>query len=153
MMTAAEIKTDIELITEFLTQVRDELIEDLDTHNRNATGRTKRSIKVVDVTHTGGKLIGAEHISFTFGGRGPGKLPPISNIIDWCSARGIPRDRAYRIAMKIKKEGTQLYRLGARNDNALLRATAPDKIEAFKKELEQYFLNQIKSDFDFLINR
>lgn len=38
-------------------------------------------------------------------GRRPGKMPPISNIADWCRVKGIPQTAAFPIARKIGKEG------------------------------------------------
>ena len=77
------IQTEADLITEFLKESLEIIAADMDANNRNATGRTKASLEITDVTNTGGKLIGASHIYFTFKGRGPGKLPPLFKIIEW----------------------------------------------------------------------
>lgn len=153
MAAVAATITEVEIITEFLEGVGQEMKDDLDANDRNATGKTKASIQVKEVTRTGGKLMGAEHISYTFGGRGPGKMPPLSSIVDWCNARGIPRSRAYVIARKIRDEGTRLYRAGARSDNALLNATRQERIDTFLSDLNRYYQANAKSDFDFIINR
>lgn len=142
-----------ELITEFLESIKTELIEDMDRNNRNATGKTRASLKLANVTGFSGQLLGAEHIQFSFQGRGPGKMPPLSQIIDWCNARGIPRKAAWIIAKRISEAGTKLFRQGAMKDNALKRALSEKRIKEFTEKVKQEFIVKIQSDLRDLINQ
>lgn len=47
----------------------------------------------------------AEHGIYVDQGRRPGKQPPLSNIREWCSSKGIPQDAAYPIARHIGRFG------------------------------------------------
>lgn len=142
---------EVEIITEFLEETKQYLIDYLDLNDRNATGKTKKAIQVKDVSASGGKLVGPEHVEFTFKGRKPGKMPPLSNIIDWCVARGIPRSRAWVIANKIKREGTKLYKAGG--SNTIESATSKEKIDEFKRKLTDSILTSLKTDLSIAINK
>ncbi len=153
--------TAVELIKEFLESIKDHLIADLDTvtthgkvtASRNATGKTKASIQVVNVTKDSGQLVANANIAATFTGRKPGKMPPISALIDWCSARGLPRGVAWAVAKKIAESGTELYKAGAANDNALKRAIDADAIKKFTQEIQFAFVAAIKSDLKTIFNK
>lgn len=133
-------------IKEWLDAAKQMLIDDLDNNDRNATGRTKASLKVANVTDTSGQLLGADHILHTFGGRGPGKMPPISQIIDWCIARRIPRSKAWIIAKNISVAGTKLFRQRAYLDNALTRAVASDRIAELAYTLKGMYTVKLESE-------
>lgn len=150
-----------ELLSEFLEGVKQELLDELDGKrragefrddkeftqfaNRNATGKSRSSIKV-NIGVMKGTVTGAEHLYYTFTGRKPGKLPPISALIDWCVARGLSRGAAWPIAKKIAESGTALYRAGAREKNVLLDVTSRERIEAFKEKIQERFITQIRSE-------
>lgn len=150
-----------ELLSEFLEGVKQELLDELDGKrragefrddkeftqfgNRNATGKTRNSIKV-NIGPMKGSVTAAEHVYYTFTGRAPGKRPPLSNIIDWCVAKGLPRAAAWPIAKKIAESGTALYRAGAREKNVLLDVTSRERIEAFKEKIKERFITQIRSE-------
>lgn len=44
---------------------------------------------------------------YVHSGRKPGKMPPISALKEWASARNIPESALYPIAKKIGEEGTE----------------------------------------------
>jgi len=137
-----------ELITEFLTGIKAELVAYMDTDNRNASGRSKASLEVTNITEVGGQLIGADWIEFTFRGRGPGKMPPLNAIIDWCNDRGLPRSMAWPIAKRIADDGSKLFREGR---NILNEIITDKKIDKFKEDLTVLFTAQIQSTIDSIL--
>lgn len=115
------------IIRDFLETMRDGLVAYMDAEDRNASGKSKASLQVVNVSGSHGQLIGAEYIQFVFKGRGPGKLPPIDKIIDWCNARGIPRGVAWYIAKNIAESGTLLWQQKRNIFDEIISEEAVDK--------------------------
>lgn len=147
MLVETEYLSQIEEVTtEFLTDLKTDLVAYLSENNRNATGRSAASIQVANVTEKGGQLIGSGAIQWVFTGRGPGGFPPLSNIIDWLNARGLPRGMAWAVAKKISEEGTKLYQQGGRTDNGLTQTLTPDRISAFAKNISVLIATDITSD-------
>jgi hypothetical protein len=138
-----------QLVQEFLNGYRDALVAYMNSEDRNASGRTVASIKVVNVSPFGGQVVGASHIEFTFRGRGPGKMPPLSNIIDWCNARGLPRAAAWSIARRIAEIGTKLHRQGR---NILNEIITEESITKFTDSLAKIYQARIKSDIETLMS-
>ena len=136
-----------ELITEFLTGIQDALIAYMQSDNRNATGKSVRSLKVT-ANQTSGQLTGAPYIEFVFRGRGPGKFPPLSAIIDWLNARGLPRGMAWSVARKIAEAGTRLWQQGRNVLNEIITA---DRIKEFTDKLVVTYKAQIASEIQTLI--
>ncbi len=139
-----------ELIAEFLEGIKQELIAYMDADDRNASGRSKASLEVTNLTSTSGQLIGADWIEFTFRGRAPGKMPPLNAIIDWCNDRGLPRSMAWPIARKIAEEGTKLYREGR---NILTELITDDKVNTFTNSLAVIFSARLQSQIDSIFNQ
>lgn len=131
------------LIYEFLNNIKEELIAYMDSEDRNATGKSKSSIQVINVTNSSGQLVGAAWIEYTFKGRPPGKMPPLNKIIDWCNARGLPRGVAWVIAKRISEAGTKLYQSGR---NIFDEIITPEKITAFTENIAKIYVAQINSD-------
>jgi len=136
------------IISDFLNNIRLELIAYMDSNNRNATGKSKNSLQVVNVTGNSGQLIGADWIEFTFKGRGPGKMPPLNAIIDWCVAKGLPRSMAWIIGKRIAESGTKLYREGR---NIITETITPERINAFTESLAKIYAAQIESDINLIL--
>jgi len=136
-----------ELITEFLTAIKNDLIQYMQTENRNASGRSAASLQV-NATQTGGQLIGAQYIEFVFRGRGPGKFPPLSAIIDWLNFRGLPRGMAWIIGKRISEAGTKLFQEGR---NVLNEVITEERIKEFTDRLLETYTAKIKSDIETLI--
>jgi hypothetical protein len=136
------------LITDFLTEIRDELVAYMKNENRNATGRSSDSLQLRNITKSTGQLVGNEGIEFVFRGRGPGKFPPLSAIIDWCNARGLPRAMAWAVARKIAIAGTQLHRQGR---NVLNEIITPEKIDKLTQQILVTFTAQVRSEIKYII--
>lgn len=138
---------DIEVLTkEFLTELQEAFVAYLAANDRNATGKSSDSIKVVNVSPSGGQLIGGSWIQWVFTGRGPGGFPPLSAIIDWLNAKGLPRAMAWNVAKKIAMEGTELYRKGGRTNNAFTEILTKDRIEEFTKNISNLVAAELSSD-------
>ena len=135
------------IIQDFLETMKLELIAYMDSENRNATGQSKASIQVVNITGSTGQLIGAEWIAFVFKGRGPGKMPPIDKIIDWCNARGIPRNVAWVIARNISESGTKLWR---EKRNIFNEIITDEKINTFIESISRIYQARLNSDIQEL---
>lgn len=136
-----------QLITEFLTGIQEALIAYMQSDNRNATGKSVRSLQV-SATQNTGKLTGAPYIEFVFRGRGPGKFPPLSAIIDWLNARGLPRGMAWGVAKKISESGTKLWQQGR---NVLNEIITEDRIKEFTNKLLVTYKAQIESEIKTLV--
>jgi len=147
-MPADNVLLGQELITEFLTAIQAEMVAYLDMNDRNATGRSRASIQVVNVTNSTGQLIGSDSIEYVFTGRGPGKMPPLNAIIDWCNARGLPRQMAWSVAKKIAESGTKLYQSGKKPLDDIL---TEERIEKFKNDLAVIFTAQIQSELNSIL--
>lgn len=147
-MPADNVLLGQELITEFLTAIQAEMVAYLDTNDRNATGRSRASIQLANITQSSGQLIGSDHIEYVFTGRGPGKMPPLNAIIDWCSARGLPRAMAWVVARNIAESGTKLYQSGRK---PLDEIVTEERIEKFKNDLAVIFTAQIQSQLNSIL--
>lgn len=135
-----------QLITEFLTGIQEALIAYMQSDNRNATGKSVQSLQV-SANQTSGQLTGSPYIEFVFRGRGPGKFPPLSNIIDWLNARGLPRGMAWAVGKKIAESGTKLWQQG-RN---VLKIITEERIKEFTDKLLVTYKAQIESEIKTLI--
>lgn len=139
--------TDIQTLTkQFLTELQAEFVAYLAREKRNATGRSSRSIQVTNLTVNGGQLVGGAWIEWVFTGRAPGGMPPISSIIDWLNAKGLPRGMAWAVAKKIAKEGTELFRKGGKQNNAFTEILTEERIEEFSKNIAELLAVEINSD-------
>lgn len=136
-----------QMITEFLEAIKLDMLDYMQAENRNATGKSAASLTVKATPKTG-SLTGNAGIEYVFRGRGPGKMPPLSAIIDWCNARGIPRGAAWSIARKIAAAGTQLHRQGR---NVLNEIITQERIDGFIKEIIITFTTQLKTDIKSLV--
>lgn len=137
-----------ELIEEFLNEIKGQLIDYMDTEDRNATGKSKASLQVVNMTETGGQLVGHDGIEFVFRGRGPGAMPPIWNIINWCQARGIPRAFAWIIAKRISEAGTKLWRT---KRNVLDEVVNQARIDELVAKLTGIYTAEIETEIQTIL--
>jgi hypothetical protein len=137
------------IISDFLNTMKEELIAYMDSEDRNATGKSKSSIQVVNVTGSTGQLIGSEYIAYVFKGRGPGRMPPIDKIIDWVNARGIPRAVAWVIARNIAESGTKLWR---EKRNIFNEIITEEKINTFIESISRIYQARLNSDIQELFN-
>ena len=99
-----------QLTARILNSLRDRIKETLAAKNLDNTGEAGMSLEV-----RGAELWGAEYLYYLDHGRGPGKFPPVDNIIAWVRSKlGIEDSEAKQVAFlvgrKISKEGTGIWR-------------------------------------------
>lgn len=141
-ITSDYIKLATDLLTLFLEEIKSDLLYLLDSENRNATGRARKSLNVV-VENLKGGIEGTDYMLYTLKGRGPGRMPPLSAIIDWCNVRGLPRGVAWVIAKRIAEFGTKLYQ---QKVNYIDLVLDQKRIDTFVELLKDDFVVTIKQD-------
>lgn len=132
------------ILNEELEALQQRLIENHIRAGQRASGRTISSLRVsVDDDH--GVLFGRQAFGTLETGRGPGKVPKgfYKIIQQWVTDKNIqvekPKSFAYMVARKIANEGTELYRLGGRED-------------VYSKEVEETVKNIMNRVFGILAN-
>lgn len=83
---------------------------------------------------------------YTDEGRGPGKMPPIDKIKDWCNFHQIPEKRAWPIAKHIAEFGTEH---SARHFLKVFHEKYPD----YRKKLLLAFKNDVKDELSMTVTR
>lgn len=143
-----------QVIESELQQLKDRIIANHRTAGQVASGRTIASMQV-EITDDGGILWGRQAFGTLETGRKGGNVPKgfYHIILQWVKDKGLdaqvdnPKTFAYFVAKKIAKEGTELYRIGGRNDiytpeiERTMESLA-DKISAiFETDVEHINLN------------
>ena len=123
----------VKIAKEFLMAVKGEL----DPHTTQKGIVKVRNFFTVE-------LLTPAHIQYAKYGRGPGKLPPISEIEEWVKSKGIvsaseAKGTAFAIAKSISKNGTKNYVKGAPN---ALEAALAAHMESFVAKQNEYHLNK-----------
>lgn len=118
-----------EIIASAMLDLKGFIEQGAEARGKNATGRTVRSIQTAALagpTFAVGTLTMEEQWKFLGNGRGPGGMPPITNIQTWIEARGLSLN-AYAVAKNIANKGSLDYRL--KRTNVVL-----DEIDAWEKD-------------------
>lgn len=145
------------IIEEFLNNIVQDLRDYMDGKilsdqfgARNATGKSKASIQVNKLTASTGQIVGAAYIEYVLRGRGPGKMPPLNKIVDWCNAKGVPRSRAWIIAKNISEAGSRLHQdLKAMGVDSIINLiVTPERIDTFVKSISAIYVARIKSEIN-----
>lgn len=74
--------------------------------------RASQLAKATDIGYVRGTIVGAPHLKYALQGRGPGKPPPIQDILNWMMVKGVGHEgrslsqQAYFIAKRIGEVGT-----------------------------------------------
>lgn len=110
------------LVHECLSEIRAGIAANMSAKGVNASGRTVRSMEIVDEP-SGATLYGRAFFATLETGRRPGKWPPREKIYRWSIDKKIAfrddrqrRAFSFLTARKIGREGTELYREGGRKD-------------------------------------
>jgi len=123
-----------ELVYKKLEDLRSRIAENIKSSGQSASGMTAQSM-VIKKEANRITLYGREFFGTLETGRKPGKVPPISNILNWLQSRGMQLEgssnlrRAWGIATNISKFGTKLHQSGGRKD------IYTNEIEKFKSEI------------------
>lgn len=106
--------TALDLVEQTLGKIRTRIQEDQAAKRMVASGQSAASLEV-KMEQDGGDLTGSSYFYWQIHGRGPGKQPPIQNIIDWIRSKAIAlvditeKGLAFLIARKIGREGTNIF--------------------------------------------
>lgn len=125
----------------------------LSSTGTNATSETSRSIHY-SVENQGNKttltIVAKPYFMVVETGRKPtpDKKPGremIENIGRWLAARGKEESMKWAVAVKINKEGTDLYKKGGRKD-IVSNVITDDFIQTIMKEILQHFAEAVMSN-------
>jgi fructose-1,6-bisphosphatase/inositol monophosphatase family enzyme len=84
-------------------------------------------------------IMGAEQWQYVEQGRSPGKQPPLNRIMEWCVARGIPKEAAFPIARKIGQFGAPKDKTKLNVIADTMKAVEPDILRELDKQAEASF--------------
>ncbi len=110
----------------------------LSSTDTNATGKTSASLQS-DASEDRVTVTGKPFIYVVETGRKPGRMPPISPIIEWLnsgkvSISGNINSAAFAIARTIAEKGTVLFRQGGRKD-IITPAISDDRIDQLTSDI------------------
>lgn len=105
------------IIIQELENLNTEIAQRLDSKDITNTGTAKNSLRVEQEkrgVNLNFRSVAIEYLEFLNKGRGPGKPPPMRNILLWASQKtGQPISKVWGLAKyvreKIAKEGTTIY--------------------------------------------
>jgi len=116
---------------------------------QNASGKTIKSL-TIQSSDDRVTLFGRSYFGTIETGRRPGKMPPVSSILDWIKAKPIPippkmkdTSLAFIIAKKIGGKGTINYQKGGRND--VYSNEIPVTLKNIRSQLAGIFTTEIKT--------
>jgi len=122
------------LVYDKLDALRSRIAANIKTSNQYASGSMSQSLTIESKPNQW-SLLAAKFFAVLQTGRKPGKMPPISNILNWIKSRSIQLEgksnlsMAWGIAKWIAKHGTRLFQSGGRKD------IYTNEIKTFKKNL------------------
>ena len=135
-------------------EIIDGLKATMDNKGRTATGQSNASLYAeFDEGNMILSIMGAEHWQYIERGRpaGGGK-PPYSRILEWCIAKGIPKEAAWAIRTNIAKYGSP-----RQLDSTSIDQSKLGVVEDTMKEVEPFILKeldkQLGSSFDQTIGK
>jgi len=133
-----------EVARTFLEAVRDDL---------NVFTKTKQEIvKTSDISYS---LLTPDHIQWAYAGRGPGKKPPLEEMLELVRSKNIlfdgmdERGTAFAIQASIGAKGTKNYKPGAPN---IMETTVEKYQKKYEEDLGKSVLidinDKVKAEFD-----
>lgn len=143
--------TDIEILQQFGAVIIEQIRANAAAQDRNASGRAARELRE-DVTASELKVIDAAGYT-QWGweyGRGPGKFPPLSKLVEWVKIRGLAeagreRSLAYLIGRKMAREGSALFRAGGQS-GVITGVINQERIDTVAESFATKYFNEIKSE-------
>lgn len=108
---------------------------------RTATGKSMASVYAeYDPTKMIIRIIGASHWKYIDKGIKSGNVPPLNRILEWCAAKGIPKEAANRIRWSI-------FHNGAPKDKTKLNVIS-DTMKAVQPQLDREMEKELKASFE-----
>lgn len=147
-------KTDAQIIQEFLEAVREDVIKAQADKGLLASGQSAASLYTKTGNARGWLMDGSGSFEYQERGRGAGKQPPIARIYEWLAFKkyGLAwateaerKSLAYRIARKIAKRGT-LTHIKKQPTGVLTDIITRARIEALKKTLGEKYAPIVTSE-------
>lgn len=147
-------KTDAQIIAEFLEAIREDVIKAQADKGLLASGKSAESLRVESGTGRGWLIDGSGSFEYQERGRGAGKQPPIARIYEWLEFKkyGLAwateaerKSLAFRIAKKIAARGT-LTHIRKQPTGVLTDVITRAKIDALKKTLGEKYAPIVTSD-------
>lgn len=141
-------------IAGILTQARDEIRANMQTHNINASGRTSSALQVrqngsrIELVKVAGENAPFQTLQY---GRAGGKVPAGFYYIikQWTRDKGLPFDTetergtfAYFVARKIAREGTSRHETP---DTQVYSEPIKKAVEAVGQEVRRYILQSVQA--------
>jgi hypothetical protein len=156
MNTLVEHKTDLDILFDYFTQIKEDIVHIATQKGMNASGKTLASLDIVN-RPTGKDLYANESIYFMEHGRGPTKSgaaegnPNLVEIIrEWAEAKGLALN-PYAVAKTIHKEGTRLFRDGG-NSGVLSIPLNLETLEDVFNQMTLYWMARATSEIYEPIN-
>lgn len=121
---------------------------------RTATGQSNASLhyQYDDSTETL-SILGDDHWKFIEKGRpSGGDKPPYARILEWCIAKGIPKQAAWAIRTNIQKYGSPRKKGATSIDQSKLYVVE-DTMKAVEPFIEKEFDKQVKASFEAEIGK
>lgn len=143
---------DSAIIESFLNDVMEDIKQNADQQDRNATGQAKGELRVEVDEHSGKLIDGAGYTYWGWEhGRAPGLMPPREAIEKWIEAKGIiptgisKSSLAFLIQRKIGREGTDLFKQGG-DSGVIGDAITSERINALRVAFGTKYLTVIKTE-------
>ena len=121
-------------------EIIDGLKATMDSKGRTATGQSNASLYAeFDEGNMILSIMGADHWQYIERGRpAGGEKPPYSRILEWCIAKGIPKEAAWAIRTNIAKYGSP-----RQLDSTSIDETKLGVVEDTMKEVEPFILKEL----------
>jgi len=121
---------------------------------RNATGQSVASLySEYDADSSTLSIYGEDHWQFIDRGRpAGGEKPPYSRILEWCIAKGIPKEAAWAIRTNIAKYGSPRKIGGTSIDQSKLNVIS-ETMDALEPDLMRELSKQAGASFDATIGK
>lgn len=141
----------IEMILAEVEAFNESIREVLNAKKINASGEASRSLRV-ESDFESVKSIGIFYLEFLDTGRGPGKRPPISKLIQWAKIKFGTDEKestqiAFAVANNIKELGTLIFRDNKKG------IELNKKIVTLRKAINEKLGESAKADVKQLLNK
>ena len=148
-------KATTEMIIKEVNAFNESIQEALASKKINASGEASRSLRVevIDgVTTDIIRSIGIFYLEFLDTGRGRGKMPPISKLIEWAKIKfGKSEEESTQIAWAVARNIQQLGTLIFRNNKKGIELSK--KVVTLRKAINEKLGETAKADVKQLLNK
>ena len=144
-------KATTEMIIKEVNAFNESIQEALASKKINASGEASRSLRV-EVSNNIVRSIGIFYLEFLDTGRGRGKMPPISKLIEWAKIKfGKSEEESTQIAWAVARNIQQLGTLIFRNNKKGIELSK--KVVTLRKAINEKLGETAKADVKQLLNK